>query len=273
MPTILLASDLDKTLLNDQAEVPGPCLEAIRSFTSQGGLFTVDTGRPTRGVLIYPDLIELVNAPIITYNGACIYDTKTHRTIWRQLLPDTVKALIPSILERFPNVGILVFRGEDDFTCAVRENDFTREITWVRERYEAPVQTLEEIPLPWNKAVASGPPEEIAACAAYVKEQTRGAVTTILSEGIFLEIIGPGVGKDRGLCRVADMMGVERSCVVAIGDSMNDIHMIRWAGTGVAVENAEAAVRQAADLIVASNAEYGVRQCIEQIALPLLSKN
>ena len=73
---LLFVTDLDKTLLDDNAQVPRECLEAAAQFVAQGGLFTVATGRPTRGAMLYPELMELVNLPIITYNGGCIYDVK-----------------------------------------------------------------------------------------------------------------------------------------------------------------------------------------------------
>lgn len=66
---LLFVTDLDKTLLDDNAQVPRECLEAAAQFVEQGGLFTVATGRPTRGAMLYPELMELVNLPIITYNG------------------------------------------------------------------------------------------------------------------------------------------------------------------------------------------------------------
>ena len=119
MPRLLFATDLDKTLLDDRAEVPQACLEAIRRYVEQGGAFTVATGRPTRGVLIYPELMALVNLPIITYNGACIYDTVAKRTVWRRLLPESFAPLVREVLERFPRTGALVFHREDDETCVI----------------------------------------------------------------------------------------------------------------------------------------------------------
>ena len=271
MSKLLLATDLDKTLLDNQAEVPEVCLDAIRTYIKCGGVFTVSTGRPTRGALIYSNLIDLVNAPIITYNGACIYDVKHRRAIWRQLLPEDLAPLVRSALDLFPAVGALVFRGEDDFTCAARANSYTQEITWTRERYEAPIQELEKIELPWNKIVMTGPPKDISACAAYIRKNAPTPISITLSEGKFLELIGPGTSKGRALRQVAEMLHIDRERVVAIGDSMNDIEMIRWAGKGVAVANAEAAIRQEADLIVPSNADYGICTCIRDTVLPMLT--
>lgn len=273
MSKLLLATDLDKTLLDDCAEVPEVCLDAIRTYVEHGGIFTVSTGRPMRSVLIYPDLTKLVNAPIITYNGACIYDVQQRRAIWRQLLPESFAPLVRSTLDLFPEVGALVFCGEDDFTCAVRANAYTREIAWTREHYDAPFRTLDEIELPWNKVVMTGPPEVIAACADYIRANILTPITIILSEGKFLELTGPGVSKGNALRQVAKLLRIDQAHVVSIGDSMNDIEMIRWAGKGVAVANAELAVRQAADLVVASNIDYGICACIRDVMLPMLAND
>ena len=54
---------------------------------------------------------------------------------------------------------------------------------------------------------------------------------------------------------------------MAIGDGMNDVAMIRYAGIGVAMGNAKAAVQAAADYVTASNAQDGVAEAIEKFAL------
>jgi haloacid dehalogenase-like hydrolase len=54
---------------------------------------------------------------------------------------------------------------------------------------------------------------------------------------------------------------------------MNDIEMIRWAGTGVAVANAEDEMKRQAAFIVPSNVHYGICTCIQNIVLPMLSNS
>ena len=264
MPGILFATDLDKTLLDDSVQVPPACVEAIRAYVERGGLFTIATGRPTRGALLYPEVIELVNAPIITYNGACIYDTKAKRAIWRQLLPDAFPALLRSALERFPRVGALVFRGEDDLTCAIRSNPQIQEITWNREHYNAPHRELDEIALPWNKVVMAGEPEDMYRCKAYIEEHSPTPITIILSEERYLELTGPNVGKEKALRRVAESLQVDREHVVAIGDSMNDAELIEAAGFGVAMGNAMPNVQAMADYVTAHVDQDGLAQAIRK---------
>ncbi len=60
------------------------------------------------------------------------------------------------------------------------------------------------------------------------------------------------------------MLGVDREHVICCGDGFNDISMIRYAGLGVAMANAQDAVKEAADYITASNDEDGIVQVIEK---------
>ena len=53
--------------------------------------------------------------------------------------------------------------------------------------------------------------------------------------------------------------------VMAVGDSMNDIAMIREAGFGVAMGNAQEAVKEAADWVTGINTDHGVAQAIDRV--------
>lgn len=96
MSGILFATDLDKTLLDDEARVPPICVDAIRSYVQKGGLFTIATGRPTRGALLYPEIIDLVNAPIITYNGAWYLRYKKKKDHLAAIAARHISVLAPS---------------------------------------------------------------------------------------------------------------------------------------------------------------------------------
>ena len=202
MEKVLLISDLDKTLLDNNARVPQQCLDAIAAFTAQGGLFSVCTGRPTRGALMYSQLVGLINTPIISYSGACIYDTKTHHALWQDFLPGETEDVFCAALDLFPRIGLAIYRGEDDLTCTIHPNEYTDELLWKRESYRAETCTLDSFPKPWNKCVLTGPEEDMAKCTEFIRENTPCPITAVLSEKIFLEINGPGIVKGANL---ADM--------------------------------------------------------------------
>ena len=78
-----------------------------------------------------------------------------------------------------------------------------------------------------------------------------------------LEIVPPGAGKDAGLAWLASHLDIPNELVVAFGDGLNDLAMLRWAGTGVAMGQSRDAVIEAADEVTASNADDGVAAWIE----------
>lgn len=74
-----------------------------------------------------------------------------------------------------------------------------------------------------------------------------------------------GSTKREGVERLAKMLGVKREEIVAFGDNSNDIGMLQWAGTGVAVGNAAESVQAAADMVTARNDEGGFAKALEKI--------
>ena len=95
------------------------------------------------------------------------------------------------------------------------------------------------------------------------------AVETVGDElcRLFLEILPRGIDKAQSLERLLEVSGLSREQMIACGDGYNDLSMIRYAGLGVAMENAVLPVRKAADHITASNNDDGVAMVVEQFLL------
>ena len=79
------------------------------------------------------------------------------------------------------------------------------------------------------------------------------------------EIISKSCGKDKGIEKVIEILGIKRENTVAIGDSMNDYQMISYAGVGIAVENAEEKLKEIADMITDDCDRGGVGKALEKI--------
>ena len=76
-----------------------------------------------------------------------------------------------------------------------------------------------------------------------------------------------GIDKAQSLAVLLEKVGIRREEVIACGDGFNDLSMIRYAGLGVAMENAQPVVREAADFITLSNDQNGVAHVVEQFML------
>ena len=73
-----------------------------------------------------------------------------------------------------------------------------------------------------------------------------------------------GVSKGSALKTVAELLGIGREKVMAVGDGMNDLPMITYAGLGVAMGNANPKLKAAADYITGRVEEDGFAQTIEK---------
>jgi hydroxymethylpyrimidine pyrophosphatase-like HAD family hydrolase len=74
----------------------------------------------------------------------------------------------------------------------------------------------------------------------------------------WLDLAPEGVSKASGLAEVAETLGVRQADVLAVGDGRNDTEMLQWAGRGVAMGQAPAEVRAAADDVTGRVEDDGV---------------
>ncbi len=79
-----------------------------------------------------------------------------------------------------------------------------------------------------------------------------------------LELNPKGISKASGIMEVCNLLGIKMQEVIAMGDSQNDMTMIKEAGLGIAMGNAQDAVKLAADTITATNQEDGVAKAIQK---------
>ena len=110
---------------------------------------------------------------------------------------------------------------------------------------------------------------EFERMCAEVRQGFGERIYQATSWGAFIEMVHPTVNKAKALKRVSEYYGIDREDVMAIGDGVNDIEMISWAGTGVAMGNARDNVKAAADIVAPPNTEDGAAQIVEQIVAEL----
>lgn len=87
------------------------------------------------------------------------------------------------------------------------------------------------------------------------------------SEPYFLELVPKGIDKAQSLAVLLKEIGMTKDEMIAVGDGFNDLSMIKYAGLGVAMANAQPVVRENADYITLSNDEDGVAAVVEKFIL------
>ena len=87
----------------------------------------------------------------------------------------------------------------------------------------------------------------------------------LIDSGFYYHILARDVDKGKGLRAAAEMMGIETSEIVAIGDSEVDIELLQQAGYGVAVGDASDLLKETADLVTEKENGEGFREAVERL--------
>lgn len=268
MASLILVSDMDGTLLDDSSRIPPENIAAIRELIAAGGGFTIATGRPVRSIVDHPALRGLITLPVIACNGACLYDTQKQTYLFARRLPDDVQALAARLLAQYPDFGALAFSQADSCTYTLRRTDLTDEVVLRRETVGLHECGPEGAPTPWSKLVLSCPDTaHISRCAELLATE-HPDVSITLTEGCYIEILPGGTSKGSALEELSHRCDIPLDRFVAIGDSTNDLQMLRCAGRSAAVGNAAEAVKAEVDAVFASNNDAGVADCIRSLLLP-----
>lgn len=253
---------MDHTLLDDRPGVSRENLDAIARHVEGGGLFTVATGRAPAAIRVFSEILPYFNLPCVTGNGGQVCDIKSNHVYYRRTLPDGVEFVLYDLLARFPLVGAVSYYGLAGFDN-LRHNDYIAELIR-REGMPPRVCAPEESARPWNKLLFSMERGYLEEIDAFLKPRLKGLARTVFSEECFLEVLPLGATKGSALQYILDMYGIDPQEVVAVGDALNDLEMIRLAGVGAAVSNACPALKAAADVVVCGNNEHAIRDCLER---------
>ncbi|MDD4171628.1 MAG: HAD-IIB family hydrolase, partial [Syntrophomonas sp.] len=109
--------------------------------------------------------------------------------------------------------------------------------------------------------------EKLLAMERHLKSSYADKLHITRSKPHFLEVMHPEADKSKALEVIARHYKIDREEVMAIGDSYNDMEMIKWAGVGVAMGNAVQALQDRADFVTASNIEEGVAAALHRFIL------
>ena len=256
----LVASDLDGTLLRPDETVSERTRAALAAVRDAGITVVLVTGRQPRSLGPIAERLG-VGGIAICANGALVWDLDTGTLVDSSpLAADLAARLVRTLREAIPGV---LFAVE-------LEGSFGREAGWSDGLVAAPPAVLEADALeliggPVIKLLLRHPSLPFAEVA----ERARRAVgddAVVTWAGLRLvEISAAGVTKAFALERLCRRLGIVADEVVAVGDMPNDLAMLDWAGTAVAVANATPEVLEAADEVTAANTDDGVALLLERI--------
>ncbi len=262
----LIALDLDGTLTNSERKITPQTREAIIDIQKAGKKVIIASGRPDTGVLPIIEELELdkYGSFALTYNGARIRNCKTGEIIYDQPFPAEYIAPIYEIVKEYPGIDCFCSTPEI-YLSGIKVNEYTKLECKIINMDVTPVEDLvSAITFPINVLIAAGDPEALIPVEERLKKEYGHVLNIFRSAPFFLEMVSPEINKALTLQKLLDHLQMYASQMIACGDSFNDLPMIELAGLGVAMENGEQAVKDAADFVTYSNDEDGVLHVINK---------
>lgn len=262
----LLATDLDGTLLSSDKSISKANKAAIERFVAGGGRFTIATGRTEDTCCFAADELP-INAPIILYNGAVIYDREAKTFLFlRRMDAAVLRPLIQLLIQDDPELCVQVFCGGPLFLVnpsGVMDPHVASEGQPYQKR------ALDETPGEWIKVLFWAPDGKLEGLEKKVLAWRAGMACegfeVMASSPYYLEILPRGCSKGDCLTRLAKALDILPQHIAAIGDHLNDREMLEVAGMSVAPQNARDEVKAVAKYLVADNDHNAVAQLVERM--------
>ncbi|NLN97493.1 MAG: HAD family phosphatase [Eubacteriaceae bacterium] len=271
----LLALDVDGTLATSDLTITEPTKKTIAKAIDQGVLVVPATGRVFKQV---PE--EVLEIPgmqyAITSNGAAVTDLKSMEQIYTNPLK---KEVVEKIAELLYNRTLYVeaYIGGKSITYG-RSLDLAKK-KMPKEYVDLIVSTIDVEPKEkdFYDYILRKPVEKIN--LFFESRQDRLNMISELERAVAdeskitspvidnVEINNPNASKGDALSHLADLLAIPSQRVMAVGDADNDIEMIRYAGLGIAMENADEDLKRIADEMTLSNDEDGVAHAISTYIL------
>ena len=268
----LLAIDMDGTLVTSKKEITPRTADALRAAMQKGVEICIATGRYT--TYLFDILRPLgITGPAVMGNGAAVMDEK--EMYFHSLISEADLRQISALCLK---ERAALFINVEGYTCCL-DNDYTMQAArhWAADRpdndimatlhfYQDPEKLLADVIGKTGKLIVLHFEEKRARelIEIFKKQSNLGVID---SEFGHIDLANPGLTKLSGLKMVMEMKGLKPEQVMAFGDGENDTEMIEYAGFGVAMGNACAEAKAAADYVAPGNDEEGVAKTIEQFLL------
>lgn len=270
----LICIDMDGTLLDEKGQVTKQNKAALKAAYDKGVHIAITTGRIFQCASHYADLIG-VSGPVITSNGAYIGIKGSEKAIYQSIM--TKEALYDfyhaakkydMLIYFFTTWGVVSDRAFPKDHPYIALNETLPEEGRIHLKEVAHFEeAFEKYDGSFLKAICIEEKEKWKLAKLREELETYPHFEVVTSWENNIEIMSAGTSKGSGVEKLAQYLKLQREEVICIGDSENDLSMIRYAGLGVAMGNALPEVKAAAQYITTSNGESGVAKAIQKFVL------
>ncbi|MGL5576815.1 MAG: Cof-type HAD-IIB family hydrolase [Sarcina sp.] len=266
----LIAIDMDGTLLSNKHEVPEFNKEMIKKATEAGVKIAITTGRLFASARKYSDLIG-VETPIISSNGAYIREKDRDEVIYesnfsRKQFEEVNEVIKKYKFQTYMNTSDTVISREvvpEDhaYKMVDDELDDKYKIKFIEGvSFEEAYKDFSNDILKFICIDESADKEELKKAKEELLKFDDLEVVSSWKNNF--EVMPAGTSKGSAVQKLAEILGIKQEEVICIGDSENDLSMIKYAGLGVAMGNASEIIKENANYITDTNCNAGVGKMI-----------
>lgn len=252
--------DLDGTLLTDNLIISPGSIEILKRLSDSGILISIVTARsPAASVHFYKHL-EIENNPIICFNGAFIQ--KNNETLYEITIEKQMALEIIGTLKQF-EISPSVYRHYDWFVESpdywiTKEMEITHSVFTITDFNELFNQNIQS-----NKLLGMGDPEKIISAEVHLKNSGFKSLNFHKSKPTYLEIMNNMASKKTGIQKVLELNHIDPEKIITIGDNYNDIDMLKFSKTSIAMGNAPDEVKKVATYVTDTNNNEGIKKALD----------
>ncbi|MCP1224807.1 Cof-type HAD-IIB family hydrolase [Sebaldella sp. S0638] len=275
-----IVMDVDGTLTNDRKEITQKTKETLLNAQKQGILLILASGRPTTGLVRLGTELEMDknNGLFISYNGSKVVNFQTGEDLFNEPLSvEDAKAVLEH-MKKF-DVRPMIDKGEymyvnDVYNCMIkfRGEDFNV-IKYESRGGNYKLCEIDDlaafVDYPLNKILTTSDPEYLEEHYREIMEPFKDKLNCMFTAPIYFEFTAKNIDKAKALDTVLKPLNITADEVIAFGDGHNDISIVKYAGIGVAMENAVSDLKEIADEITLSNEQDGIAKSLKKHILGL----
>lgn len=264
----VLVLDIDGTLTNSKKEITDATKRSIQDILQRGHQVILASGRPTYGMKGCEKALELstYGGYLLSFNGAKVIDCRSQEVVYQQILPQNMVAEMYGFAKA-NGCGLMTYQGDRIITAFSPDEYILLDTRVNGMKAELAEDFVEYVNFDVNKCLLTVDPDKADAYVKQLSGQYGDVISVYRSEPFYIEIMPLNVDKAATLDKLLPMIGGRREDTICCGDGFNDISMIRYAGLGVAMGNAQQRVKDAADYITDTNDNDGLIRVIEEFIL------
>jgi len=259
----LLAFDVDGTLLNYRGELTERTISSLLAAKKAGAITVLATGRDWGALVNLRKQLPDMEFALCT-NGTEIYDHFGELIYARQISLEMAKELVAAIRDRIDGVAIGAginkgIIGEPEVVNAMPPGLEIPQDQIVDDIVSALKPAIRDLVIYHQDYV-----HRLDELFSTMVDVCNGFDVAVQYSGLpMMELLPTGSGKGTALAWLAQHIQIKRENVVAFGDGLNDLSMLEWAGTGIAMGQSEMRVQGAANLVIGTCEEEGVAAWLE----------